>query len=46
MDEDAAVALVHQHTLREREMGVEAAGVVDGAFGNDEAHRTNLTAQS
>lgn len=42
MDEERPVALVHEQPRREREMGVEAPGVVDGATGNDEAHPSSV----
>src|SRR5690606_5050019 len=41
--EQAAVALVHEQTRGEGEMGVEPAGVVHGAAGDDETHDAEPT---
>src|SRR5699024_8051347 len=43
MDQQTAVALVHEHACGVRQMGVEASRVIDGTAGDDEAHRTSLT---
>ncbi|MDF2919081.1 MAG: hypothetical protein K0S70_3298, partial [Microbacterium sp.] len=42
--EQRPVALVHEQTSGEGKMRVEAAGVVDGATGDDETHLTSLIA--
>src|SRR5690606_15908987 len=39
-----AVALMHEQTRSEGEVGVEPPGVIHGAAGNDETHPKSLTA--
>ena len=42
VDEDRAVGLEHEHAGGPRQVGVQAAGVVDGAGGDNEAHPSTL----
>ena len=42
VDQQAAVAFVHQDSRGKREVCVEASGVVDGAASYDEAHPSSV----
>ena len=46
MDEDRAVGLEHEHASGPGQVGVQAAGVVDGARGNNEAHPSTLAGRA
>ena len=46
VDEDRAVGLEHEHAGGPGQMGVQTAGVVDGAGGNNEAHPPTLAGRA
>ena len=46
VDENRAVGLEHEHASGPGQVGIQAAGVVDGAGGNDKAHPPTLAGRA